>query len=76
MRRIRSLTDAAMVELEPCFKAMYSRIGWPSVPPEQMLRALLLQILYTARSEQMPHPLGERDFSHPYHWAAFGLTGM
>lgn len=53
LRRIRSLADAAMVELEPRFEAMYSRMGRPSVPPEQMLRALLLQMFYTVRSERM-----------------------
>jgi transposase len=53
LRRIRELADEAMEDLEPQFEQMYSRMGRPSVPPEQMLRALLLQMLYTVRSERM-----------------------
>lgn len=53
LRRIRVLADDAMVGLESEFEGMYSRMGRPSVPPEQMLRALLLQMLYTVRSERM-----------------------
>ncbi len=53
LRRVRALADEAMVGLEPRFEQMYSKMGRPSVPPEQMLRALLLQMLYTVRSERM-----------------------
>jgi transposase len=53
LRRVRALADEAMVCLETRFEQMYSRLGRPSVPPEQMLRALLLQMLYSVRSERM-----------------------
>lgn len=53
LRRVRLLADEAMAALEPEFERMYSRIGRPSVPPEQMLRALLLPMLDTVRSERM-----------------------
>jgi transposase len=53
LRRVRGLADEAMRSLEPRFEQMYSKLGRPSVPPEQMLRALLLQLLYTVRSERM-----------------------
>jgi len=53
LRRVRALADEAMVVLEPGFEQMYSKTGRPSVPPEQMLRALLLQMLYSVRSERM-----------------------
>jgi transposase len=53
LRRIRGLADEAMQSLEPRFEQMYSKLGRPSVPPEQLLRALLLQLLYTVRSERM-----------------------
>lgn len=53
LRRIRVLTDEALSPLRVEFERMYSRIGRPSIPPEQMLRALLLQMLYTVRSERM-----------------------
>jgi transposase len=53
LRRVRVLADEAMRSLEDRFERMYSRMGRPSVPPEQLLRALLLQMLYTIRSERM-----------------------
>src|SRR5262245_55081072 len=53
LRPIRQMVDAALKELSPEFEAMYSGTGRPSVPPEQLLRALLLQLLYTVRSERM-----------------------
>ena len=43
MRPIRELTDAAFAELSPQFDRLYSRIGRPSIPPEQLLRASLVQ---------------------------------
>ena len=53
LRAIRQMTDAALRELSPRFEAMYATTGRPSMPPEQLLRALLLQALYTVRSERM-----------------------
>lgn len=53
LRRVRRLADEAMAGLEGRFEQMYSTLGRPSVPPEQMLRALLLQMLYSVRSERM-----------------------
>jgi transposase len=52
LRAMRSLVDPVLVELSPRFQALYSGIGRPSIPPEQLLRALLLQVLYTIRSER------------------------
>jgi transposase len=53
LRAIRRMTDVALRELRPALDALYSRAGRPSVPPEQLLRALLLQVLYPIRSERM-----------------------
>lgn len=53
LRMIRRLTDAALADLAPRFETMYSDIGRPSIPPEQLLRALLLQLLYSVRSERL-----------------------
>lgn len=53
LRRIRVMVDAALKALSPIFSRMYSAYGRPSIPPEKLLRALLLQILYTVRSERM-----------------------
>jgi len=53
LRLIRQMTDAVLTRLSPRFDRLYSDIGRPSVPPEQLLRALLLQALYTVRSERL-----------------------
>jgi transposase len=53
LRLIRSLCDIALKALSREFDRMYSDIGRPSIAPEKLLRALLLQILYTIRSERM-----------------------
>ena len=60
IRRIRRIVDAALTELEPVFAEMYSDRGRPSIPPEQLLRAMLLQILFTIRSELCPIPQNSR----------------
>ena len=53
LRPIRAEADRALKALSPTFNRMYSSIGRPSIAPEKLLRALLLQILYTVRSERM-----------------------
>lgn len=52
LRTIQTLVNPILAELSPRFQAMYSTMGRPSIPPERLLRALLLQILYTIRSER------------------------
>src|SRR5260370_13259406 len=52
VRRIRAMLDSALKELSTHFEALYARRGRPSIPPEKLLRALLLQILYALRSER------------------------
>src|SRR5215207_3948749 len=52
LRAMRALLDPVLRELAPRFAAMYADCGRPSIPPEQLLRALLLQVLYTIRSER------------------------
>src|SRR2546426_12460246 len=53
LRAIRQMTDRVLVTLSQKFARMYSDIGRPSIPPEKLLRALLLQVLYTVRSERL-----------------------
>jgi len=53
LRPVRAMTDAALRRLSPRFEALYAQTGRPSVPPEKLLRALLLQILYSVRSERL-----------------------
>src|SRR5216117_1180747 len=66
LRAIRRLTDEVFATLSPRFTKMYSDIGRPSIPPEQLLRALLLQYLYTVRSERLL--MEEIDYSVLYRW--------
>src|SRR6476619_7831486 len=53
LRGIRRMTDRALARLSPRFGTLYVKFGRPSVPPEQLLRALLLQALYSIRSERL-----------------------
>ena len=53
LRPIRALVDAVLSRLSERFEEMYSSTGRPSIAPEKLLRALLLQVLYTVRSERM-----------------------
>jgi transposase len=53
LRSIRGMVDRALGSLHPDFDALYAREGRPSIPPERLLRALLLQALFTIRSERM-----------------------
>jgi len=52
LRKIRPLVDAALQDMWAHFQALYPRWGRPSIAPERLLRALLLQILYSLRSER------------------------
>src|SRR6516165_6284019 len=53
LRAIRQMTDRVLTTLSRKFTRMYSTIGRPSIAPEKLLRALLLQVLYTVRSERL-----------------------
>jgi transposase len=53
LRKIREITDQILKSLSSVFARMYSRVGRRSIPPEQLCRALLLQVLFTIRSERM-----------------------
>src|SRR5262245_45010480 len=52
LRVIRRITDAALASLSDQFEALYSEVGRPSVPPEKLLRSLLVQAFYSVRSER------------------------
>src|ERR1700681_2640993 len=66
LRAIRAMTDRVFAELSPRFTKMYSDMGRPSIPPEQLLRALVLQSLYTVRSERLL--MEEIDYSVLFRW--------
>jgi transposase len=52
LRAIRSIANQALETLSKEFAALYAREGRPSIPPERLLRAMLLQAFYTVRSER------------------------
>ena len=53
LRPIRTMVDAVLAGLSARFEGMYSAFGRPSIAPEKLLRALLLQIFYSVRSERL-----------------------
>jgi transposase len=66
IRTVRQLVDRALQALSPELDALYATGGRPSIPPEQLLRALLLQVLFTVRSERQ---LMERiDYDLMFRW--------
>jgi transposase len=66
LRAMRRLTNAALAELDAAFSALYEACGRPSIPPERLLRATPLQLLYTIRSERQ---LVERiEFDMRFRW--------
>lgn len=66
LRPIRVLVDAALKEMSPVFQRLYSRIGRPSIPPEKLIRASVLQMLYTIRSERQL--MEQLNFNILYRW--------
>ena len=66
LRAIRRITDRALERLSPRFGALYVNFGRPSIPPEQLLRALLLQSLYTIRSERQL--MEQLDYNLLFRW--------
>ena len=66
LRGMRPLVDALLRELSPRFDELYSRVGRPSIAPEKLLRALLLQVLYTIRSERLL--MEQLDYNLLFRW--------
>lgn len=66
LRTIRRLVDEVLRSMSGHFDEMYARSGRPSVPPEQLLRALLIQILYSVRSERML--MEQLDYNLLFRW--------
>src|SRR2546427_3131044 len=71
LRAIRELVDVVLKELSPRFNKIYSQYGRPSIPPEKLLRALLLQVLYSTRSERLL--MEQLDYNLLFRWFV-GLT--
>src|SRR5512134_2428946 len=66
LRTIRVMVDTALRELSPEFARLYPPTGRPSIPPEQLLRALLLQAFYSVRSERQL--MEQLDYNLLFRW--------
>ena len=66
LRDIRKIVDRALRDLSPTFESMYAQGGRPSIPPEQLIRAMLIQVLFSIRSERLL--MEELDFNLLYRW--------
>jgi transposase len=66
LRPIRRMVDEILKQLSPQFDKMYAKVGRPSIPPEQLLRAQLLQLFYSVRSERLL--MEEMDYNILFRW--------
>jgi transposase len=66
LRAMRTMADACLREMSPRFALLYARTGRPSIPPEKLLRAQLLQVLYTIRSERLL--MEQLDYNLLFRW--------
>src|SRR4030095_3916144 len=66
LRPLRAMVDTILGELPPQFDQLYSKVGRPSIPPEHLLRALLLQVLYSVRSERLL--MEQLDYNLLFRW--------
>ena len=73
LRPIRAMTDEVLRQLSPRLVRLYPKTGWPSVAPEKLLRALLVQVLYSIRSDRLP--LEQLEYNLLFRWFV-GLRWM
>ncbi|HZH82690.1 MAG TPA: IS5 family transposase [Phototrophicaceae bacterium] len=66
LRALRAMMDEALSQLSRQFDSMYARVGRPSIAPEKLLRAQVLQMLYTIRSERLL--MEEMDYNLLFRW--------
>ena len=66
LRSIRDMADVALKAMSPLFAQLYSHTGRPSIPPEKLLRCLLLQVLYSVRSERLL--MEQLDYNLLFRW--------
>jgi transposase len=66
LRAIRAMVDEVLAQLSRRFSTMYARVGRPSIAPEKLLRAQLLQMLYSIRSERLL--MEEMDYNLLFRW--------
>ena len=73
LRTIRRLVDDALASLDRTFADLYAALGRPSIPPERLLRAMLLQAFYSIRSERQL--MDRLDYDLLFRWfVGLGMT--
>lgn len=74
IRKIKDLVDPIFEKLSPDFDKIYASTGRPSIPPEQLLKALLIQVLFTIRSERQL--VEQLNYNLLYRWfVGLGMSG-
>lgn len=66
IRKMRKLMDEALANLDPVFNEIYAENGRPSIPPERLIRASLLQVIYSIRSERQL--MEQLDYNLMFRW--------
>lgn len=66
LRAIRTMVDVVLKDMSPLFESLYAKTGRPSIAPERLLRALLLQVLYSVRSERLL--MEQLDYNLLFRW--------
>jgi len=66
LRRIKNLVNRALKELSRDFNKMYLPRGWPTIPPGKLIRAMLLQVLYSIRNERLL--IEQLDYNLLFRW--------
>jgi transposase len=66
LRAVRKLVDGVLAQMSKDFDGLYAKAGRPSIPPERLLRALLLQVFYSVRSERLL--MEQLDYNLLYRW--------
>ena len=66
LRAVRKLVDQVLTKMSPAFEELYAAGGRPSIPPERLLRALLVQVFYSIRSERLL--MEQLDYNLLFRW--------
>src|ERR1700756_4870485 len=66
LRGVRKLVDTVLAGMSKNFDGLYAQVGRPSIPPERLLRALLLQVFYSVRSERLL--MEQLDYNLLFRW--------
>jgi len=66
LRKLREVIDVGLKQISPVLTTMYAEVGRPSIPPEQLLRATIIQVLYSIRSERLL--VEQLDYNFLFRW--------